>query len=65
MLAVAGKRRHHESGTAYLDPRVPPAKADGCGLPRRPGGGDRIVPILHVEYGGDGIRAFNVTPASL
>ncbi len=51
------------SGTAYLDPPAP-AGMGGWGLAYAAAKAavTRIVPILHVEHGSDGIRAFNVDP---
>jgi len=51
------------SGTAYLDPPAPAGKGGwGLAYAAAKAAVTRIVPILHVEHGGDGIRAFNVDP---
>jgi NAD(P)-dependent dehydrogenase (short-subunit alcohol dehydrogenase family) len=51
------------SGTAYLDPPGPTGQGGwGVAYAAAKAAVTRIVPILHVEHGGDGIRAFNVDP---
>jgi len=51
------------SGTAYLDPPGPTGKGGwGVAYAAAKAAVTRIVPILHVEHGGDGIRAFNLDP---
>jgi NAD(P)-dependent dehydrogenase (short-subunit alcohol dehydrogenase family) len=51
------------SGTAYLDPPGPTGKGGwGVAYAAAKAALTRIVPILHVEHGADGIRAFNVDP---
>jgi NAD(P)-dependent dehydrogenase (short-subunit alcohol dehydrogenase family) len=51
------------SGTAYLDPPAPVGKGGwGIAYAASKAAFTRIVPILHVEHGPDGIRAFNVDP---
>ncbi len=51
------------SGTAYLDPPAPAGQGGwGVAYAAAKAAVTRIVPILHVEHGGDGIRAFNVDP---
>ena len=51
------------SGTAYLDPPAPTGHGGwGIAYAAAKAALTRIVPILHVEHGGDGIRAFNVDP---
>jgi len=51
------------SGTAYLDPPGPTGQGGwGVAYAAAKAAMTRIVPILHVEHGADGIRAFNVDP---
>jgi NAD(P)-dependent dehydrogenase (short-subunit alcohol dehydrogenase family) len=51
------------SGTAYLDPPAPTGRGGwGVAYAAAKAALTRIVPILHVEHAGDGIRAFNVDP---
>lgn len=51
------------SGTARLDPPAPTGQGGwGVAYAAAKAALTRIVPILHVEHGGDGIRAFNVDP---
>jgi len=51
------------SGTAHLDPVAPTGKGGwGIAYAAAKAALTRIVPILHVEHAGDGIRAFNVDP---
>jgi NAD(P)-dependent dehydrogenase (short-subunit alcohol dehydrogenase family) len=51
------------SGTAYLDPPGPTGRGGwGVAYAAAKAAMTRIVPILHVEHGPDGIRAFNVDP---
>ncbi|HXQ60594.1 MAG TPA: SDR family oxidoreductase [Acidimicrobiales bacterium] len=51
------------SGTAYLDPPGPVGHGGwGVAYAASKAALSRIVPILHVEHGGDGVRAFNVDP---
>jgi NAD(P)-dependent dehydrogenase (short-subunit alcohol dehydrogenase family) len=51
------------SGTAYLDPPAPVGHGGwGVAYAAAKAALTRIVPILHVEHSGDGIRAFNVDP---
>lgn len=51
------------SGTASLDPPGPTGKGGwGVAYAAAKAAVTRIVPILHVEHGHDGIRAFNVDP---
>jgi NAD(P)-dependent dehydrogenase (short-subunit alcohol dehydrogenase family) len=51
------------SGTAYLDPPAPTGHGGwGIAYAAAKAALTRIVPILHVEHAGDGIRAFNVDP---
>jgi NAD(P)-dependent dehydrogenase (short-subunit alcohol dehydrogenase family) len=51
------------SGTAHLDPPAP-ARDGGWGVAYAAAKAavTRIVPVLHVEYGAAGIRAFNLDP---
>jgi len=51
------------SGTAYLDPPAATGHGGwGTAYAAAKAAVTRIVPILHVEHGADGIRAFNVDP---
>jgi NAD(P)-dependent dehydrogenase (short-subunit alcohol dehydrogenase family) len=51
------------SGTAHLDPPAPAGKGGwGVAYAAAKAAVTRIVPVLHVEHAGDGIRAFNVDP---
>jgi NAD(P)-dependent dehydrogenase (short-subunit alcohol dehydrogenase family) len=51
------------SATAYLEPPAPAGSGGwGVGYAAAKAAFARIVPILHVEHGGRGIRAFNVDP---
>jgi len=51
------------SGTATLDPPAPAGRGGwGLAYAAAKAALARIVPLLHVEHGGDGIRAFNVDP---
>jgi NAD(P)-dependent dehydrogenase (short-subunit alcohol dehydrogenase family) len=51
------------SGTAYLDPPAAAGKGGwGVAYAAAKAALTRIVPILHVEHGDHGIRAFNVDP---
>ncbi|HVC69520.1 MAG TPA: SDR family oxidoreductase [Acidimicrobiales bacterium] len=51
------------SGTAYLDPPAPAGRGGwGVAYAASKAALTRIVPVLHVEHGADGIRAFNVDP---
>ena len=51
------------SGTAYLDPPAATGHGGwGIAYAAAKAALTRIVPILHVEHAGDGIRAFNVDP---
>ena len=51
------------SGTAHLDPVAPTGKGGwGIAYAAAKAALTRIAPILHVEHGGDGIRAFNLDP---
>ncbi|MGH9018755.1 MAG: SDR family NAD(P)-dependent oxidoreductase [Acidimicrobiales bacterium] len=51
------------SGTAYLDPPAPTGRGGwGVAYAAAKAALTRIVPILHVEYGDRGLRAFNVDP---
>jgi NAD(P)-dependent dehydrogenase (short-subunit alcohol dehydrogenase family) len=51
------------SATAYLEPPAPAGSGGwGVGYAAAKAAFARIVPILHVEHGARGIRAFNVDP---
>jgi NAD(P)-dependent dehydrogenase (short-subunit alcohol dehydrogenase family) len=51
------------SATASLDPPAPTGHGGwGVAYAAAKAAFTRIVPILHVEHGGDGIRSFNVDP---
>jgi NAD(P)-dependent dehydrogenase (short-subunit alcohol dehydrogenase family) len=51
------------SATAYLEPPAPAGSGGwGVGYAAAKAAFARVVPILHVEHGGRGIRAFNVDP---
>jgi NAD(P)-dependent dehydrogenase (short-subunit alcohol dehydrogenase family) len=51
------------SGTAHLDPPAPVGKGGwGVAYAAAKAAVTRIVPVLHAEHAGDGIRAFNVDP---
>lgn len=51
------------SATAYLEPPAPAGSGGwGVGYAAAKAAFARVVPIIHVEHGGRGIRAFNVDP---
>jgi NAD(P)-dependent dehydrogenase (short-subunit alcohol dehydrogenase family) len=51
------------SGTAYLDPPGPTGQGGwGVAYAAAKAAVTRLAPILHAEYGGLGVRAFNVDP---
>ena len=51
------------SATAYLEPPAPAGSGGwGVGYAAAKAAFARVVPILHIEHGGRGIRAFNVDP---
>jgi NAD(P)-dependent dehydrogenase (short-subunit alcohol dehydrogenase family) len=63
LAAGGGSIVNMSSGTAYLDPRAPTGQGGwGVAYAASKAALTRIVPVLHVEHGGDGIRAFNVDP---
>jgi len=63
LAAGAGCIVNMSSGTAYLDPPAAAGRGGwGIAYAASKAALTRIAPILHVEHGGDGIRAFNVDP---